>query len=127
MAKWVDEHPGTDTYSFSKMAINVYAASGWVPPVAARGAIERGDARADRHAARCANADIWLGFGADYRAKAGVDVLSAQQVADVIVFLCSPAASAVNGVTLLVDSGHVGAAITGSYDDPIIRMLAGVL
>ena len=27
MAKWVDEHPGTDTYSFSKMAINVYAAS----------------------------------------------------------------------------------------------------
>ena len=55
--------------------------------------------------------DIWLGFGADYRAKAGVDVLSAQQVADVIVFLCSPAASGVNGVTLLVDSGHVGAAI----------------
>jgi len=43
-----------------------------------------------------------------------------------MVYLCSPAASGINGVTLLVDAGHVSASIAGSWDDPIIGMLLGM-
>lgn len=126
MAKWIDAHEGTDNYGFSKMAINTY--------VAAEGfrLLQRGvrinavlPGPTDTPLAR-ANADTWLGFGADYREKAGVEALSPEQVAHVMVFLGSPAASGVNGVSVLVDAGHVGAGIAGSYEDPIVKMLTGV-
>ena len=126
MTKWLAEHDGTDSYAFSKMAINAY--------VAAEGfrLLQRGvrinavlPGPTDTPLAR-ANADVWLGFGADYRTKAGIEALSPEQVANVMVFLGSPAASGVNGVSLVVDAGHIGAGVTGSYDDPIIRMLTGV-
>lgn len=126
MVKWIEEHPGTESYGFSKMAINAYVASEGFRLLqhgVRINAVLPGPT--DTPLAR-ANADTWLGFGADYRAKAGIDALSPEQVADVIVFLGSPAASGVNGVSLTVDAGHVGAGITGSYDDPIIKMLAGV-
>jgi len=126
MAKWVAEHDGTETYAFSKMAINAYVAQEGFR------LLQRGvrinavlPGPTDTPLAR-ANADTWLGFGADYRAQAGIEALSPEQVASVMVFLGSPAASAVNGVSIVVDAGHVGAGVTGSYDDPIIKMLAGV-
>jgi NAD(P)-dependent dehydrogenase (short-subunit alcohol dehydrogenase family) len=126
MAKWVAEHDGTDSYAFSKMAINAYVAQeGFrlLQKGVRINAVLPGPT--DTPLAR-ANADTWLGFGADYREKAGIEALSPEQVANVMVFLASPAASGVNGVSLVVDAGHVGAGVTGSYDDPIIKMLAGV-
>jgi NAD(P)-dependent dehydrogenase (short-subunit alcohol dehydrogenase family) len=125
-AKWIETHEGTDNYQFSKQVINTYVAHEGFPLLQHGlriNAVMPGPT--DTPLAR-ANADLWLGFGADYREKAGVDALAPAQVASVMAFLCSPAASAVNGVTLVVDCGHVGAGLTGSYDDPIVKMLAGV-
>lgn len=127
MAAWVAEHEGTDTYSFSKMAINAYVAAEGFRLLQSSGsrinAVLPGPT--DTPLAR-ANADTWLGFGSDYRAQAGVEALSPEQVGNVMVFLASAAASGVNGVSLLVDAGHIGAGITGSYEDPIVKMLTGV-
>ena len=72
-----------------------------------------------------ANADIWLAFGAGYRAAAGVPTLTPQQMANAMAFLGSKAASGVNGITLMIDQGHVSSGITGSYDDPIIKQALG--
>ena len=42
-----------------------------------------------------------------------------------MIFLCSAAASGINGVTLLVDQGHVSASLVDSFDAPLVKMLAG--
>jgi NAD(P)-dependent dehydrogenase (short-subunit alcohol dehydrogenase family) len=125
-AKWIEAHEGTDNYFFSKQIINTFVASeGFrlLQQGIRLNAVMPGPT--DTPLAR-ANAELWLGFGADYREKLGIDALSPQQIANVMTFLCSDAASGINGVTLIVDAGHVGAAIAGSYEDPIISMLAGL-
>jgi NAD(P)-dependent dehydrogenase (short-subunit alcohol dehydrogenase family) len=125
-AKWIADHDGSDNYAFSKMAINTYVAHEAFP-LLQRGirlnAILPGPT--DTPLAR-ANADLWLTFAADYREAAGVETLLPEQMANVMAFLCSDAASGVNGVTLLVDSGHVSSAITGAFEAPIVKMLMGI-
>jgi len=125
-AAWIDDHPGTDNYSFSKQAINTYVGHEALP-LLKRGirinAVLPGPT--ETPLAR-ANADLWLTFGADYRAAAGVPVLAPEQVGHAMAFLCSPAASGISGTTLVVDWGQVGAGITGSFESPIIKALAGV-
>ena len=125
-AAWIESHPGTDNYSFSKQAINTYVAH------EALALLKRGirinavlPGPTETPLAR-ANADLWLTFGADYREAAGVPVLTPEQVAHAMAFLCSPAASGICGTTLVVDSGQVGAGISGAFESPIIKILAGV-
>lgn len=62
-----------------------------------------------------ANEEMWLGFGADYRADAGVSASSPMEQAWPLVFLCSDAAVAVNGITLISDAGYVSSGVTGAY------------
>ena len=62
-----------------------------------------------------ANAETWLGFGADYRQELGIDASAPLQQAYPLVFLCSDAASVITGQTLITDSGYFSAGITGSY------------
>jgi NAD(P)-dependent dehydrogenase (short-subunit alcohol dehydrogenase family) len=125
-AKWIGDHEGTDSYAFSKQAINTYVAHEAFPMLQ-RGvrlnAILPGPT--DTPLAR-ANADLWLTFGADYREAAGVETLVPEQMGNVLAFLCSDAASGVNGVTVLVDQGHVGSGMTGSFDAPIVKMIMGI-
>jgi len=125
-AKWIESHEGTDNYFFSKQIINTFVAHQGFPLLQEGiriNAVMPGPT--DTPLAR-ANAELWLGFGSDYREKLGIDALSPKQIANVMAFLCSDAANGINGVTLVVDAGHVGAAIAGSYEDPIITMLAGL-
>lgn len=124
-AAWVAAHD-SDSYAFSKMAINTYVADAAFPLLKQGiriNAILPGPT--DTPLAR-ANADTWLTFGADYREAAGVDTLVPEQMGNVMAFLGSPAASGVNGVTLLVDAGHVSSGITGSFENPIVKMLLGL-
>jgi NAD(P)-dependent dehydrogenase (short-subunit alcohol dehydrogenase family) len=125
-AKWVAEHEGTDSYGFSKQAINTYVAH---EAFAMLGHGIRINAilpgPTDTPLAR-ANADLWLTFGADYREAAGVETLVPEQMGNVLAFLCSDAASGINGVTVLVDQGHVSSGVTGSFDAPIVKMILGV-
>jgi len=125
-AAWIDEHEGTDNYSFSKEAINLYVSEQGFPFLK-RGmrinAILPGPT--DTPLAQ-ANADVWLTFGADYREAADLPNLVPEQMASTLLFLCSDAASGCNGVTLLVDRGHVNASLVDAFEAPIIKMLAGL-
>jgi NAD(P)-dependent dehydrogenase (short-subunit alcohol dehydrogenase family) len=115
---WIGSHAGTNTYVFSKQCMNFYTAQ-QAFPLLKRGirinAIEPGPT--DTPLAR-ANADVWLRFGKSYRDDAGVETLTPRQMADVLVFLCSPAASGINGISMLVDQGLVSSGMAGSFTKP---------
>ena len=124
---WVQSHEGTDTYTFSKQAMNCYVArQGY--PFLSKGvrinAILPGPT--DTPLAR-ANADTWLTFAQDYRDATGAQHLSPDEMGDTMVFLNSDAASGISGVPLLVDQGHVMSSITGTWEAgaPLIGFLLG--
>jgi NAD(P)-dependent dehydrogenase (short-subunit alcohol dehydrogenase family) len=124
-ARWIAAHERMDNYMFSKQAINTYVAheAFQLLRLGIRiNAILPGPT--DMPLAR-ANADQWLRFSADYRHAGGIDTLQADQVANVMTFLCSDAARDINGVTVLVDNGHVASGLTGSFEAPLIKMLLG--
>jgi NAD(P)-dependent dehydrogenase (short-subunit alcohol dehydrogenase family) len=114
-AKWISQHEGTDSYMFSKEAINAYVAR-QAFPLLRRGirinAIEPGPT--DTPLAR-ANEEIWLGYARAYNQAAGVDFLNPRQMAEVLAFLCSPAASGINGTSFLVDQGQIPSGISGTF------------
>jgi len=62
-----------------------------------------------------ANEEMWLGFGADYREAAGVEASTPTEQAFPLVFLCSRAAMAITGVTLVSDAGYITAGLTGTF------------
>ncbi|MCU1375663.1 MAG: short-chain dehydrogenase/reductase [Actinomycetia bacterium] len=64
-----------------------------------------------------ANKDMWLGFGADYRAAAGVEASTPLEQAYPLLFLCSEAAAAINGITMITDAGYMMSGVSGSFPD----------
>ena len=74
-----------------------------------------------------ANKDLWLGFGADYREAAGVDASAPVEQAYPLLFLCSDAARAITGLTLISDEGYISSGITGSFPEatPAANFLLG--
>jgi NAD(P)-dependent dehydrogenase (short-subunit alcohol dehydrogenase family) len=64
-----------------------------------------------------ANKEMWLGFGSDYRGAVGIDASTPLEQAYPLVFLCSDAAVAITGVTLISDAGYMSSGITGSFPD----------
>jgi NAD(P)-dependent dehydrogenase (short-subunit alcohol dehydrogenase family) len=62
-----------------------------------------------------ANAEQWLGFGADYRAEVGVEPSTPLEQAYPLVFLCSGAASGITGITMVTDAGYFAAGVSGSF------------
>ncbi|MEI2703970.1 MAG: SDR family oxidoreductase [Ilumatobacteraceae bacterium] len=74
-----------------------------------------------------ANAETWLGFGSDYRAAVGTQACTPLEQAYPLVFLCSDAAAAINGQTLVSDQGYLMSGITGSFPDagPTAQFLYG--
>ena len=72
-----------------------------------------------------ANAEMWLGFGADFREETGIEASSPLEQAYPLVFLCSDAAAAISGITLISDVGYVSSGITNSF--PPANAAAGFL
>lgn len=72
-----------------------------------------------------ANEDTWLAFGADYREALGIEASTPAEQAYPLVFLCSDAATAVNGITMITDAGYMSSGITESF--PGATMLAKLL
>jgi NAD(P)-dependent dehydrogenase (short-subunit alcohol dehydrogenase family) len=62
-----------------------------------------------------ANKEMWLGFGADYRAEVGSEPSTPLEQAYPLVFLNSDAAIAVNGHILISDQGYMSAGLTEAY------------
>ena len=76
-----------------------------------------------------ANAEMWLGFGADYREEVGIEAATPAEQAYPLVFLCSDAAGAITGQTIVTDSGYFAAGVTESYPaaTPAVQFLLGRL
>ena len=72
-----------------------------------------------------ANADTWLAFGADYREAVGIESSTPMEQAYPLLFLCSDAASVVNGITMVTDSGYFSAGVTEAFPaaTPIVKFL----
>ena len=114
-AAWIEAHPDKANYIWSKQAINAYVAQQAYPLLKRRiriNAIMPGPT--DTPLAR-ANADVWLGFGADYRRDTGIDASTPEEQAYPLVFLCSDAAQYVTGQALVTDAGYAASGITNSY------------
>jgi NAD(P)-dependent dehydrogenase (short-subunit alcohol dehydrogenase family) len=112
---WAIEH-GWNDYFHSKQAVCGYVARQAYPFLKDHGirinAICPGPT--DTPLAR-ANEEMWLGFGADYRAEAGIEASTPLEQAYALVFLCSDAAAAISGITLISDVGYISSGITESY------------
>ena len=74
-----------------------------------------------------ANKEMWLGFGADFRGEVGVEASTPLEQAYPLVFLCSDAAAAINGITMITDVGYISSGITGSFPAaaPVAKFLFG--
>ncbi|MEO6468584.1 MAG: SDR family oxidoreductase [Acidimicrobiia bacterium] len=127
--EWVASHQYKDSYQWSKEAICTYVGR------EAMSMLKRGirinailPGPTDTPLAR-ANADLWLSFGADYRAEVGIEPSSPEEQASALVFLCSDAARAMNGVTVITDHGYMSSGVTGSFPDatPVADFLYGRL
>jgi NAD(P)-dependent dehydrogenase (short-subunit alcohol dehydrogenase family) len=123
---WVAENGGAD-YMSTKQAICTYVASNahrFLKQGIRINAIAPGPT--DTPLAQ-ANPEVWLGFGADYRADVGVEASTPIEQAEALVYLCSDAARALTGVTLVTDMGYFSSAVTGQWPDatPTVNFLLG--
>ncbi|ABW10040.1 short-chain dehydrogenase/reductase SDR [Parafrankia sp. EAN1pec] len=124
--KWAVEHGKAD-YMWSKQAVCAYVAT-QAMPLLKQGirinAICPGPT--DTPLAR-ANEERWLGFGTDYRAELGIEAATPLEQAYPLLFLCSDAASAINGITIVTDSGYFTAGISDSFPPatPIVKFMLG--
>jgi NAD(P)-dependent dehydrogenase (short-subunit alcohol dehydrogenase family) len=122
--QWVDAHRKAD-YLSSKQAVCAYVAA-QAFPFGQRGirinAICPGPTRTPLAEA---NAETWLGFGADYRGELGTEPATPLEQAYPLVFLCSDAAAAITGTILISDGGYMSSGITGSF--PPATATAGFL
>jgi len=125
-AAWFEQHEKCN-YMHTKQAICAYVASQALPMLK-RGirinAICPGPT--DTPLAQ-ANKDLWLAFGADYRAETGTATSTPMEQACPLLFLCSDAAVGINGITLITDAGYMMSGITGSFPNAtaIAKVLMG--
>jgi NAD(P)-dependent dehydrogenase (short-subunit alcohol dehydrogenase family) len=113
-ASWAQQNNKAD-YMWSKMAINAYVAReafGFLKQGIRINAILPGPTNTPLAQA---NAEMWLGFGADYREAVGIEASTPLEQAYPLLFLCSDAASGVNGITVVTDAGYVASGITESF------------
>lgn len=120
-AAWMRDNGKAD-YMWSKQAICAYVARQALPLLKKGVRINATlPGPTDTPLAR-KNADRWLGFGADYRAEAGVEVSTTTEQAWPLVFLCSDAAAAVSGMTVITDVGFFSSAISESFPSAKMTM-----
>lgn len=74
-----------------------------------------------------ANAETWLGFGADFREDVGIDASTPAEQAAVLLFLCSRSSVALTGQTVITDAGYLMAGLSGAYPSatPVAEFLFG--
>jgi NAD(P)-dependent dehydrogenase (short-subunit alcohol dehydrogenase family) len=112
--QWVEEHNKAD-YMSTKQAICAYVASQAFPLLKLGIRINAICPGPTETPLAQANAEMWLGFGADYRAELGTQPSTPLEQAYPLVFLCSDAAAAISGITLITDAGYMSSGLTGSF------------
>jgi NAD(P)-dependent dehydrogenase (short-subunit alcohol dehydrogenase family) len=125
-AQWAQEHGKAD-YMWSKQAICAYVAREAMS-LLAQGIRINGicPGPTDTPLAQ-ANKELWLGFGSDYRAEVGVEAATPLEQAYPLVFLCSDAAAAITGTTMITDAGYFSAGVTEAFPaaTPVVNFLLG--
>ena len=123
-SQWVQDRGKAD-YMWSKKAINAYVAReafSLLKKGIRINAILPGPTNTPLAQA---NAELWLGFGADYRDEAGIEASTPLEQAYPLVFLCSDAAGGVTGITMITDAGYFASGVTGSF--PAAKDVIGFL
>lgn len=113
--EWFDTHENVKHYLFTKRAMSQYVArecARFLRSGIRLNAILPGPT--DTPLAQ-ANKELWLDFGSDYRADVGIAASTPEQQAYPLAFLCSDAASYVNGTTLITDAGWYAAGLSGGF------------
>jgi NAD(P)-dependent dehydrogenase (short-subunit alcohol dehydrogenase family) len=112
--KWINDHGKAD-YLSSKQIINTYVAREAFN-FQKRGIRINGimPGPTDTPLAR-ANADLWLGFGSDFRDELGLKPAEPIEQAYPLVFLCSEAAAGISGIVMVTDAGYFASGVTGSF------------
>jgi NAD(P)-dependent dehydrogenase (short-subunit alcohol dehydrogenase family) len=111
---WFEEHGWAD-YLHTKQVICAYVASQAFPLLKQGIRINAICPGPTETPLAIANKEMWLGFGADYREEAGAEVSSPLDQAYPLVFLCSDAAVAITGITMITDVGYISSGITASF------------
>jgi NAD(P)-dependent dehydrogenase (short-subunit alcohol dehydrogenase family) len=114
--EWVQEHGKAD-YMSMKQAICAYVARQAFPLLKEGVRINAICPGPTDTPLAQANKEMWLGFGSDYRGEVGVDASTPLEQAYPLVFLCSDAAAAITGITLISDAGYMSSGISGSFPD----------
>ena len=117
-AAWFEqeENAWRDNYMFSKQVMCTYVAREAYPLISKGiriNAICPGPT--DTPLAR-ANADMWLGFGSDWREATGTEYGTPEEMGDTMAFLNSDAGRGIAGVTLIVDGGYMMSSLAGAYE-----------
>jgi NAD(P)-dependent dehydrogenase (short-subunit alcohol dehydrogenase family) len=124
--RWIEAHPDTANYSWSKAAMSAYVARQAYPLLAHGVRINAILPGPTNTPLARANAETWLTFGQDYRESVGLQAPTPEEQAYPLVFLCSDAASHVTGLNMIVDAGYVSSGLTRAYDAPAIRAMLGL-
>jgi NAD(P)-dependent dehydrogenase (short-subunit alcohol dehydrogenase family) len=111
---WAQEH-GMANYMHSKQTICAYVAREAMPLLKKGIRINAVCPGPTDTPLAQANKEMWLGFGSDYRAEVGIEASTPLEQAYPLVFLCSEAASAITGITLISDAGYLSAGITDAF------------
>jgi NAD(P)-dependent dehydrogenase (short-subunit alcohol dehydrogenase family) len=122
--RWVQEHGKAD-YMSMKQAICAYVGRQAFPLLREGIRINAICPGPTNTPLAQANKELWLGFGEDYRGEVGVEASTPLEQAYPLVFLCSGAAAAITGITLISDAGYMSSGITGSFPDatPVANFL----
>lgn len=125
-AKWAQDHGKAD-YMHTKQAICTYVAANAMPFLAEGIRINAICPGPTNTPLAQANAELWLGFGSDYREEIGIEAATPLEQAYPLVFLCSEAASGIAGITMITDAGYFAAGITEVYPSatPVVNFLRG--
>jgi NAD(P)-dependent dehydrogenase (short-subunit alcohol dehydrogenase family) len=113
---YVKEHPEYQTYRYSKQVCCAYVARESLELLKHGiriNAVMPGPT--DTPLAR-ANAEQWLGTGVDYRAAAGLEVATPDQMGSVLAFLGSDAASYISGSNIVCDCGRTAAQMMNGFE-----------
>jgi NAD(P)-dependent dehydrogenase (short-subunit alcohol dehydrogenase family) len=125
-AAWIAERPDLASYSWGKMAMLAWVSRSTYPLLRKGIRINALLPGPTNTPLAQANAEQWLGFGSDYRASIGVEAATPLDQAAPLVFLCSPAASYVSGIEVVVDAGMMATAAARQFDLPYVRMMMGL-
>jgi len=123
---WIEANGGAD-YMSTKQAICAYVASQAFPLLKQGIRINAICPGPTNTPLAQANEELWLGFGADYREDVGVEASTPLEQAYPLVFLCSDAAAAINGITLVTDAGYFASGVTETFPaaTPAVNFLLG--